>query len=77
MTDRAKKPKTGNRYTTTNMRARQAQSLVGALKKIKTVRDADNIPIMVRRKLEEGFQAVIDAIVQGDRMSELPPKLFE
>ena len=77
MTKRAKKPKTGNRYTITNMRARQAQTLVRALERIKTVRDADNIPIQVRTKLKEGFQAVIDAIVAGDRMSELPPKLFK
>ena len=59
------------------MRARQAQSLVGALERIKKVRDADNIPSKVRDELKRGFQAVIDAIVAGDRMEELPPRLFK
>lgn len=59
------------------MRARQAQSLVGVLYKIKAVRDADNIPSKVRDELKRGFQAVIDAIVAGDRMEELPPGLFK
>ena len=77
MTQPAKKPKTGNRFTGSNMRARQAQSLVSALEKIKTVRDADNIPSKVRDELTRGFQAVINAIVAGNRMEELPPRLFE
>ena len=76
MTKPAKQRKTGNRFTGSNMRARQAQTLVTVLGKIKTVANADNIPSKVRDDLMLGFQAIINAIVAGDRMEELPPWLF-
>jgi len=74
---KAKKPQKGNRFTVTNMRARQAQSLVGVLDRIKSIKEADNIPIIVRKELDDAFQSIINAIVQGNRMEELPPRLFK
>ena len=75
MTRRAKKPTTGNRFTTTNMRARQAQTIVGCIAKISKVSEADNIPSSVRTRLENALVELIIAVRLGDREEELPSSL--
>ena len=76
MTQKAKQPKTGNRYTNVNMTAREAQTLNGCLRKMTNIlEDMKNrgVWMLTTDRLEEGIQKIVESVVEGDRMEELSP----
>ena len=75
----AKRPKIGNRYTGSNLTSRQAQTIVRMLfklKKIKSDLEKSQAFIGTSNEIDKAFQALIDVVVTGNRMEELPPALF-
>lgn len=75
----AKKPKTGNRWTGSNMTAREAQTLVGCLRKMNNMlvqMDEREVYLGTRNNLAVAYQAIVDTILAGDRLEEIPRRLL-
>ena len=67
--------KGGNRFTGANMTAREAQTLVGMLRKIRNMQvqmKNRGVYIGTRDRLDVVYQQLIDTILTGDRLDEIP-----
>lgn len=76
MTKKASTRKKGNRYTTVNMTAREAQTVAGCLRKLIVIRKAmqsRGVWVMTTDEMKKAEQALVDAIMKGDRLDELKP----
>ena len=72
----AKHHKRGNRHTGKNLTARQAQTIVGMIFKLNKIeRDLDKR--WSDYSIDAARQALVDIIVQGDRMDEIPPRAIQ
>ena len=74
--DAARHRKSGNRHTGKSLTARQAQTIVGMLYKLNKIED-DLGKVWAKIKIGAARQALVDIIVQGDRMDEIPPRAIE
>ena len=74
--DDAKHRKTGNRHTGKNLTARQAQTIVGCIFKLNKIED-DLGKVWAEIKIGAARQALVDIIVQGGRMDEIPPRAIQ
>ena len=76
MTKKAATRKKGNRYTSVNMTAREAQTLTGCLRKLIVVRKAmesRGVWTLTVEQLKMAEQRIVNSIVEGDRLDELKP----
>lgn len=76
---KAKQPKTGNRHTGSNMTAREAQTLVRCMRKMINISYNMNergVYVGTRTKMSQAYQAIIDAILAGDRLEEIPKHML-
>ena len=74
MTRRAKQPKHGNRYTGAQMTAREAQTIVGCMRKLRkllTDMEKRSVFVGVTSRIEDAHEMLLDAIMSGNRSSEL------
>ena len=76
MTKKAKKPTTGNRYTGSNMTAREAQTIDGCIRKMNNILIAmkdRGVYIRTTDELNKAIQHAVNAVIQGNRMEEISP----
>ena len=76
MTRKAHNPKRGNRYTTPNMTAREAQTLDGCIRKMVNVSramKARGVYYPTTDELDNAIQSAVNSIVRGGRMDEVSP----
>ena len=79
MTQPAKEPKRGNRFTGSNMTAREAQTLVGCMRKMRNMMiqmDQRDVYVGTRNKLAVAYQQLVDTILAGNRLEEIPRQLL-
>lgn len=70
--ERAKHRKTGNKHTGRSLTARQAQTIVGCIYKLNKIQ-SDLDKAWADYAIHNARQALVDVIVKGDRMDEIPP----